>query len=263
MNALDDFVPDIKYFAYRKCYPEWRIGKTIIDFHDLSYIIDGRGTYYVNNKQINVESGDIIYIAPGCSREARSSLDNQMEVFAINFQILDNGKMNNDSRLPFPVKKHIGLDSRLIYLYKQLTQIWIEKDDFHILDARAAVIRIVSELLKRMPSNKQPMVFDSRIEDIKYYINSNFNSEFTTKHLADMAGLNDVYLGSLFKRVVGESVKSYINKIRINHAAEIILTERASVSEVAYHCGFSDVFYFSRVFKKIKGYPPSETAKFQ
>ena len=50
----------------------------------------------------------------------------------------------------------------------------------------------------------------------------------------------------------------YLTRFRINKAAALLRTNNLSVGEAAYFTGFSDQLYFSRVFKKYKGMPPSK-----
>ena len=261
MNNFDDYIPDIGYFIYRKCFPGWEIEKSVIDFHDLTYIIAGTGTYYIDETEMTVSAGDVLYITPGRIREAKSSVDEPMEMFAINFKLIPYREADNNSRLPFQLQNPIGYDPRLVFLCRQLTRVWIEKKDLYIIEARAAAMQIISELIRRVYQNMPVTAFDARVEKVKNYIHENFNDPLTLKQLAKIAELNDVYLGTLFKKTEGITINSYINKIRVNHATDIMLSEKVSVSEVAYRCGFQDAFYFCRVFKKYKGYPPSEVGK--
>jgi AraC-like DNA-binding protein len=257
---MDNHIPDIGYFTYRKCFPGWEIEASVIDFHDLSYVVAGRGSYYINGEELAVKAGDMLYITPGATREAKSS-DDLMELFAINFKFLDIGGVNNGSLLPFELKTEVGAKPRLVYLFKQLTRIWIEKNAFYRVEARAVTLRILCELM-RIAQKKTPFAaYDARIEIIKDYINEHYDIRLTLKDLAAIVDLNDVYLGTLFKKTEGVTINAYINKIRVTHAIDIILIEKTTITEAAYRCGFSDAFYFCRVFKKLYGYPPSELGR--
>lgn len=261
MDDLSDFIPEIGYFIYRKCFPGWEIIKSVIDFHDLSYVVAGKGMYYINDRELPVAAGDVLYITPGNLREAKSSLDEPMELFAINFRLIANMAVTNASVLPFQTKNKLGHDPRILYLFKQLTRVWIEKNDLYTSEARAITIQILCELIRRVYRQRPAAAFDARIEAVKDYIHEHFDLPLTLKTLAETVGLNDVYLGALFKKTEGSSISAYINKIRISHATDILIAEKATISEVAYRCGFSDAFYFCRVFKRYKGYPPSEIGK--
>ncbi|MDR1703781.1 MAG: AraC family transcriptional regulator [Clostridiales bacterium] len=260
MDNLNDYIPEIGYFTYRKCFPGWEIEKSLIDFHDLSYVVAGQGYYYINGRELPVKAGDALYITPGNTREAKSS-DDFMELFAVNFKFLDNGVVSNADLLPFELKNEIGTQPRLIYLFKQLTRIWIEKNAYYTVEARAVTMRIICEMMRIVQKKVPFAAFDPRVEIIKDYINEHYDTRLTLKELARIVDLNGVYLGTLFKKTEGVTINAYINKIRVTHAIDIILIEKANITEAAYRCGFSDAFYFCRVFKKQYGYPPSEIGK--
>jgi AraC-like DNA-binding protein len=54
---------------------------------------------------------------------------------------------------------------------------------------------------------------------------------------------------------------SYMNQLRINQAKSILLTTIDPISEIAYHCGFTDSKYFTRLFHTSTGFAPLEYRK--
>jgi YesN/AraC family two-component response regulator len=50
----------------------------------------------------------------------------------------------------------------------------------------------------------------------------------------------------------------FFNKIKIDKAKELMIEGNKRIKQVAYEVGFSDEFYFSRIFKKIEGISPAE-----
>ncbi len=58
--------------------------------------------------------------------------------------------------------------------------------------------------------------------------------------------------------LTGKSTSHYINYIRLHKAQELLKSSDLNVSEVAYDVGFTDPSYFTRLFTKEFGYPPSE-----
>jgi AraC-like DNA-binding protein len=257
MDTYYFYIPQIEYFTYRKCTENWLIERSLIDFHDITYVISGNGTYFVNDNPIHVKSGDIIYIPPGNIRSATTCVNTPMEVYSVNFILMAINNVNNNSVYPFLTLNYIGLETRLIFLFCQLAKIWNEKNDNYEMDARSVFLQILSELLKYFYIKKPLLAYDRRIELVKDYIVNNFHTQINIKILANLVSLNDIYLGALFKNVTGVTIKEYINIFRINSAYDILKTENTSIQDVAFRCGFSDQFYFSRVFKKYKGYQPS------
>lgn len=97
--------------------------------------------------------------------------------------------------------------------------------------------------------------FDSIIQ----YIHNNFaDPDLSITKLADIFGFSRKYLSASFSKNVGENFTDYLTKIRIEHAAELLKSENLSVAELAVRCGYTDPFYFSKVFKRITGVSPSK-----
>ena len=61
--------------------------------------------------------------------------------------------------------------------------------------------------------------------------------------------------------MTGCTVNEYINRVRINYAYKKLREEDLSVGEVSDACGFSDISYFTKIFKKHTGILPSKVEK--
>jgi len=70
--------------------------------------------------------------------------------------------------------------------------------------------------------------------------------------------MNYHYTCSLFKNETGQTINDFITEIRMMKAKEYLKQEDQNVSSVAFLCGYRDQYYFSRVFKKYFGLPPSK-----
>jgi AraC-like DNA-binding protein len=250
MELLTAAVPEVLIYVHRKCSPEWIIETNVIDFHDITYVVAGAGCYMIDDVRYDVSAGDLIYIPPERKRQAWTIASNLMELYAINFFLED--------VMPFDYVSPLGFDPKLISYFSQLTRCWTEKEEMYQLDAGALTLQIISELYRRLRMNKPVNHLDERIERIKNYINENYHQKLSLSNLARLVGLSPVYLGALFSQKEACSVKEYINKVRVQNAYEIIRTERLSVNNVALDCGYTDAFYFSRVFKKYIGVSPSK-----
>ncbi len=98
-----------------------------------------------------------------------------------------------------------------------------------------------------------------KIDKILAYIQHNFTSrDISIKKIADLFFYSEKYISHLFVLKTGVKFSQYINNLRIQYAIELIKKGEGSLSEIATKCGFSDPFYFSKVFKKETGKSPSE-----
>lgn len=90
------------------------------------------------------------------------------------------------------------------------------------------------------------------------YILNNYRSHrFDYKALCKISGLGHSQFNSLFKKSYGITPVELVTKMKINHAKELLVTARYSMSEIANLCGFENQYYFSSVFKKTTGVSPS------
>lgn len=75
--------------------------------------------------------------------------------------------------------------------------------------------------------------------------------------MAECAGLSRYHFSREFKRHTGFSPQAYLNELRIRKAVRMLQSERKNVKEIAADCGFDDLSYFSKVFRKACGVSPA------
>lgn len=92
-------------------------------------------------------------------------------------------------------------------------------------------------------------------------MSNHYKEPLTVQRMASMFNLSDMYFGNLFKQETGMSFRNFLTLIRINRAEEMLYSGEYKIHEIADACGFTDVFYFSRVFKKHRGLSPSDALR--
>lgn len=78
--------------------------------------------------------------------------------------------------------------------------------------------------------------------------------------LAEIFNYNSAYLGKMFKNQVGEHFNTYLDKVRIEKAKQL-LTQGMKVYEVAEQVGYMNSDYFNAKFRKYVGVSPSAYRK--
>ncbi|MEN6312811.1 MAG: AraC family transcriptional regulator [Clostridiaceae bacterium] len=246
----------VDYFIDRQCTPSWCITQNAISFHDLTWVLSGESTYFIDGVPYHLTGGDVVYIPKGSMREAFTSVQNPMHCYAFNFQCRIDG--TDCRKLPFPLKFKVEFPSSLLDLYRHFNKIWLERSPGYTLEASAILMLIIYRYLRMVQCSPGFSSYrDMRTESIKEYIANHFDAKIDMKLLAGLYNLHPAYLGAYFKKNAGISIHEYINKIRIQKAEDLLAMGECTVSEAAVRCGFEDIFYFSKVFSKIKGRPPS------
>ena len=90
------------------------------------------------------------------------------------------------------------------------------------------------------------------------YIQFNYSHDISIDDVAKSVGVSRSHLYRVFMSNVGKSPIDYLTEYRINEACKLLQDGSLSIAEVAISVGFFDQFYFSRVFKRAKGVPPSK-----
>ena len=90
------------------------------------------------------------------------------------------------------------------------------------------------------------------------YIKAHLTEKITLNDVADYVYLSKSYLSRIFKQEMNCSLTTYISRLRIEKARELLLDNRINIVDIAYMIGFEDQSYFTKVFKQITGVSPGK-----
>lgn len=99
---------------------------------------------------------------------------------------------------------------------------------------------------------------DARMYAAKEYIDTHLRDHNCLAGAVKQCGLSARRFNDLFKGNFGVTPNRYVLQCRVESAKSMLETKSLTVSEIAERCGFSDVYYFSKVFKQTCGVPPSK-----
>jgi len=91
----------------------------------------------------------------------------------------------------------------------------------------------------------------------KRYINQHYSRDIALGDVAEHLNISESYLSRVFKKETGDSFSNYLLHVRIEAAVELMKNTNYKIYEIAEMVGYNNVEYFSRMFKKVTGRPPS------
>ena len=100
--------------------------------------------------------------------------------------------------------------------------------------------------------------FSKYVQDAQIYIMQHYSFSIGVESIAEYLHLESAYLMRIFKKETGQTINGYLTNYRINMAIEIMKTKNYQIQEISSMVGYQDPKYFSKVFKKITGFLPSE-----
>lgn len=123
----------------------------------------------------------------------------------------------------------------------------------------AAVWELVENIIYYPKNSNQKVDTPDFLDSIKRYMKENISEPLSIQSICALFGISQTYLSRLFRKYEKMSFNEYLTQIRIDKAKQLI-KENPSIliKDVAALVGYSDQFYFSRVFRSITGVPPSE-----
>jgi YesN/AraC family two-component response regulator len=101
----------------------------------------------------------------------------------------------------------------------------------------------------------------SPVESVKEYVRNNLSNEITLTEAAARVFFNPSYLSQLFKQQTSKNFVDYVLEERMMEAKRLLESTPLRISDIARRLGYSDLAYFSTVFKKTTGFTPTEFRK--
>lgn len=122
------------------------------------------------------------------------------------------------------------------------------------------ILELLSDGRDMLPLT-EPLLSDDtvteRLSRIERYIDCNVYRKISLEEISAYAGMNRTYFSLFFKKHFHTGLTDYINMKKVSIAAGMLAHSDRSVADIAAEGGFSNVTYFNRIFRKIKGMSPS------
>ena len=96
------------------------------------------------------------------------------------------------------------------------------------------------------------------LAEVEREVKTNFAANLTLKELSEKYYVNSAYLGQLFKKQYGCSFKDYLNQVRLDEAAKLLVHTDKKIYQVAEETGYHNVDYFVNRFISAKGCTPAK-----
>jgi len=246
----------IKYYIHRCTTPAWKLTDVMVNWTELNYIIGGCAEYTVNGSRFKVKKGDLLCTQKDTVRSACTNPDNLMECYCVSGPVYN--ASFNEIPLPFPFLTQIGVHQDIISMYRNFDSIWAAREPGYELKARGLYMMILQRFFELVFFDEKAKKYNIRVRKAIQYIIEHYSENLSVQDAAKKVGLSASYFGSLFKEETGASFNQFLTKIRLNRAEDMLRSGEYNVNEAACACGFSDPFYFSKVYKENSGISPSK-----
>ena len=263
-------------FDHVRITPEKQMGQhTHDDSWELSYVVTGRGTRTVGDVVEAFSEGDMVFIPPEIPH-----------FWSFDPEVTDRGGMIENLtiiiRKDFLEKVAEALPGFAVHIIgfraisdavsftgekaeriAAILQAMREEGDDEKEISVLKILRIAAEEGEGrvIGHYKKPDLTAQRLSKVSVYTVCNFARNITLDEIARYVGMNRSAFCTFFRQHSGKTYFTYLNEMRIEEACRLLKEGGKSVSDVCYACGFNDISYFSRTFRRHKGCPPSALCK--
>lgn len=109
-----------------------------------------------------------------------------------------------------------------------------------------------------MVKNVETAKDEELIIKLLYYIQQNYDKPISLKQLAKEMGYNYTYLSNIFNKNFGCGFSRFVNRFRVDNAAELLRTTNNGMVQISNACGFESIRNFNEQFKLDYGVTPTE-----
>ncbi|MGG1638993.1 helix-turn-helix domain-containing protein [Paenibacillus sp. NRS-1760] len=120
------------------------------------------------------------------------------------------------------------------------------------LDLLLELYRDVSDMNK-----KRHKLYD----DVKAFVQQHLHQDIRSEQLAESLQLNYSYMSRVFSREAGMSIRRFIMEAKVKEAIRLFSESRLNISQISEKLGYNNPYYFTRIFKQVTGYSPSDYLK--
>lgn len=235
-----------------------------LDFQ-LLYIASGKTHFsFEEGKDTVVSAGNMVLYRPKEPQKYVYYGSEQAEVYWVHFtgsnvrNILKSYGITNDMRV-------IPAGTLLEYsrIFKQMIQ-ELQQCRAGYEELLAMLLRQIFIIINRQMTKERTLksdYLDTEMELALEYFNTNYNKELNVEDYAASRGMSVSWFIRTFKQYAGTTPMQYIVALRITNAQMLLETTNYNVTEIGNFVGYDNPLYFSRIFKKQKGFSPSEYRK--
>ncbi len=230
--------------------------KTMSHVGGLMFPINGEFEVRIDGTVYVLEKGYIIHAGPNLPIERIVTNNAKQEYAVIHFKLPD------EVRAMYPLYNghftfKIGNNMKLMSMLQQLIQNYFIRSNLSFLQSKALFLNILEEIVlsvKLLDYQDKKEKMSSIIE----YMQENYANNMTVPDIANHFNIERRKLTYVFEKRMGVSPTTYLTDLRIQKSKLLLRTSDLSLSEISEKVGYTDYFYFSRVFKKVTGLSPTE-----
>ncbi|MDF2722877.1 MAG: hypothetical protein K0Q59_2552 [Paenibacillus sp.] len=241
---------------------KWNVSSRVTTHHILFLITRGKAYYQVDDREVEVNKGEGLFIPQGAMRSAQKDEREPLNIYSVHFRNVNPEDIASFTGIPYTMIRPFSFDY-LKQRYSMLHECWMGKMPNYELIARGISYEILGVVQRELTGGAHSASRRNLALRIQQYILQHFREQLKLDELAHAVDRSPTYVSTVFREVTGKTPIEYMHEVRITAARELLLTSNMTIREIAETLGYCDQTYFNFMYKKIVGFPPSHMFKVQ
>ncbi|WP_141500020.1 helix-turn-helix domain-containing protein [Paenibacillus luteus] len=262
--------------------PAWAHPDRLMDYHLFLFVTEGQLTLWEDECEYILQKGHGLFLKKGVRQWGQPINEPGSRWFFIHFFEHSPSLLHKPEMMPLsflnkgvswfspdvyqtsfklPKKIEVSNAAHTERKLKEMLQLYQSGNDLRHLLLSMHTLAFFLELYQQSEARKINSKADITVHKIIEILEKNSERKISGPFIASIMKMNYNYLCEVFKKKTGLSILDYHLRLRIDKSAEVLKSGKLTIFEVGERFGFSSPFYFSRIFKKVTGYSPSDYLK--
>ncbi len=259
----------LQYYFVNHSHPQYLMPAHWHREFEIIRVLEGELRLLIDTVEYTLKKGDIVFVNCGClhSGNPRNSV---YECVVFDMAMLAKSRSGASAKylLPFagqtlaseaffPEGRDGEISDKVNLLFDDVKG----EEPFYELSVYGILYGLFYLILKKNYTVSQGISAKNReeleaVRNIIEWIENNYSGEITLHKLSAISGLSEKRLCGVFKLYTSRTPIDYVNFYRVECACQCMLGGNMGVTQTAFSCGFNDLSYFIKTFKKYKGVSP-------
>lgn len=231
------------------------------DYYQIYYVISGEGDFIVGEERAKLHQGMYLFTRPTDRHgiiDTRDVDGKPLRMLEVKYAVFNKELKESLDHVPNVCVGSDNLEAMLNLVFNEALEMspWYREIGTHTLIA--ALYNIIRYQEMNSTTNEQKLMVS---DQIKEYIKENYDNEVPLDKVAQHVGHSKNYICKTFKENTGMTINLFLNKVRIEQAAQLLINTNLDVAEISSNIGYNNVYHFIKTFKKIVGTSPGNFRK--
>lgn len=223
------------------------------------YCYEGKGWLQeADTEKVILEANTAILIQPGTPYSYGSDINDPWSFYYVHIRG-DNSPFYFQELPAIHIVELEDSHMKCRQLFAECYQFWSVRTSIHnVIYSSHLLGQLLTMLTMFQDLSPSRMTKDEHVNKLILYMLRHIEDRLTLQQLSKRTNLSKPYLVKLFNKYTGYSPIDYFLRLKMQRACEYFDSTDLTVKEVCYKLGFTDPYYFSRMFSKIMGQPPTK-----